>query len=275
MAKNVPSLVGERFGRWIVLDKAEKGKSGEIQYLCRCDCGNERIIRRTSLTTGNSKSCGCLSRDVAVKSNTKHGDTDKRLYRIWAGIIQRCCNNRNRYEWEKYGGRGICVCDEWKQYEAFRDWSLANGYNDNLSIDRIDPNGNYCPENCRWATSYQQANNKRTSKFITFNGKTATVKEFADEYDIAYSCLYARLRNGWSVEKALLTPAKQIKKITNAQKIWAMSDEELARRWCVKIPYGNLCANVLFVSAFTLACFGSEDECVTHNKKWLKQPAEE
>ena len=180
MAKNVPSLVGERYGRWIVLDKAEKGKSGEIQYLCRCDCGNERIIRRTSLTTGNSKSCGCLSRDVAVKSNTKHGDTDKRLYRIWAGIIQRCCNSRNRYEREKYGGRGICVCDEWKQYEAFRDWSLAYGYNDNLSIDRIDPNGNYCPENCRWATSYQQANNKRTSKFITFNGKTATVNEFAD-----------------------------------------------------------------------------------------------
>lgn len=208
MSKCVPSLTGCRFGRWLVIEQAEKDRSGEIRYLCKCDCGNERVIRRTSLTTGNSKSCGCFSRDVATRRNTKHGGANSRLYRIWAGIIQRCCNDRKRYEWEKYGGRGIRVCDEWKQYEAFKSWAINNGYSDDLSIDRIDPNGNYCPENCRWATSYQQANNKRTSKFITYNGKTATVREFADEYKIPYSCLYTRLRNGWSVEKSLNEPTR-------------------------------------------------------------------
>jgi hypothetical protein len=207
MSKDLPSLVGEKFGRWLVLEQAEKGKHGETQYFCRCDCGNERIIRRTSLTTGNSKSCGCLSREVLTKINTKHGDTGKRLYRIWAGIIQRCRNDRERYEWEKYGGRGIAVCDEWLKYESFKEWALSNGYCDGLTIDRIDNDGDYSPDNCRWATVYEQNNNKRTSRTLTFNGETKTIREFADKYNLVYSCLYARIKKGWSTEKALLTPS--------------------------------------------------------------------
>lgn len=209
MSKKLPDLTGEHFGRWTVIEYAGRGNHGEVQYKCRCDCGTERIIRRTSLTSGNSRSCGCLSRDTAKERGITHGDSKIRLYRIWAGIIQRCCNDRERYEWEKYGGRGINVCAEWHKYEAFRDWALSNGYSDKLTIDRIDVNGDYCPNNCRWATIYEQNNNKRTSKYISFNGKTGTVREFADEYGLAYSCLYERLKLGWSIEDALLTPSRK------------------------------------------------------------------
>ena len=149
MSKKLPDLTGEHFGRWTVIEYAGRGNHGEVQYKCRCDCGTERIIRRTSLTSGNSRSCGCLSRDTAKERGITHGDSKIRLYHIWAGIIQRCCNDRERYEWEKYGGRGINVCTEWHKYEAFRDWALSNGYSDKLTIDRIDVNGDYCPNNCR------------------------------------------------------------------------------------------------------------------------------
>lgn len=207
MAKNVPDITGQTFGRWLVVKQDGRGSHGEEQYLCRCSCGAERTLRRSSLTSGNSKSCGCFSRDAAISRGITHGRSNTRLYRIWAGIIQRCCNSRNRYEWEKYGGRGITVCEEWKNsFEAFESWALSNGYSDSLSIDRVDVNGNYEPMNCRWATIYEQSNNKRTSRFIEFNGETKTVREFADKYGLNYSCLYARLRNGWSVERALLTP---------------------------------------------------------------------
>ncbi|MBU5626519.1 hypothetical protein KQI82_06245 [Oscillibacter sp. MSJ-2] len=114
------------------------------------------------------------------------------------------------YEWNKYGGRGITMCDEWRNsFETFQTWALANGYQDHLSIDRIDVNGNYCPENCRWATVYEQNNNKRTSRYLSYNGETKTIREFADKYGLAYSCLYERLRLGWNVEDALLTPPKR------------------------------------------------------------------
>ena len=209
MSKNLTDLTGSRFGRWAVLEYAGRSKRGEVQYKCRCDCGTERVLRRTSLTSGNSKSCGCLSRDVAKERGTTHGDSKSRLYRIWAGIIQRCCNDRERYEWEKYGGRGITVCEEWHKYEAFRDWALSSGYSDDLTIDRINVNGDYCPDNCRWATVYEQNNNKRTSKYISFNGETGTIREFADRYGLAYSCLYTRLKLGWSIEDALLIPSRK------------------------------------------------------------------
>lgn len=210
MAKNVPDISGQKFGRWTALCQVEKGMGGEKCYLCRCQCGTEKILRRSSITSGNSKSCGCLARDIARKRETKHGASDTRLYRVWAGIVQRCCNDRERYEWAKYGGRGITLCEEWRNsFGAFANWALANGYNDTLTIDRIDVNGNYSPENCRWATVYEQNNNKRTSKFISYNSETGTIREFADRHGLKYSCLYERLRQGWSIQDALLTPSKR------------------------------------------------------------------
>lgn len=208
MAKKVPDISGQKFGRWTALHQVENGMGGEKRYLCRCQCGTEKILRRSSLVSGNSKSCGCFAKDVARQLCTTHGGSGTRLYRIWAGIVQRCCNDTGDYEWEKYGGRGIRICDEWRQFSSFRDWALSSGYSDSLSIDRIDNNGDYSPDNCRWASIYEQNNNKRTSKFISYSGETGTIREFADRYGLAYSCLYERLRLGWSVRDALLTPSR-------------------------------------------------------------------
>ena len=132
-------------------------------------------------------------------------------YGSYHSMMDRCYRKTaNNYPF--YGGRGITVCEEWRKYEAFRDWALSNGYSDNLTIDRIDVNGDYCPNNCRWATVYEQSNNKRTSKYISFNGETGTIREFADKYGLAYSCLYERLKLGWSIEDALLTPSRKVVK---------------------------------------------------------------
>lgn len=137
------------------------------------------------------------------RKNTIKSDKHNRLYRIWAGIRRRC-NNPNVPNYKDYGGRGIKVCNEWNSFENFEAWARSNGYADNLSIDRIDTNGDYCPENCRWATDKEQANNKRNNKFITFNGKTQTMKQWAEELGINYSALKCRLQvYGWDIEKAL------------------------------------------------------------------------
>lgn len=210
MSKRLEDLTGQRFVRWTVIAPAEKHKTGAAQYLCRCDCGTEKVLRRSSLTSGNTQSCGCLARERSRQRGITHGGTGSRLYRIWAGIIQRCCNENQGYEWKNYGGRGITVCEEWRNsFESFKEWAEANGYTNNLTIDRKDNDGPYAPWNCRWATVYEQSNNKRTSKRITYKGESKTVREFADEYGLAYHCLYARLKGGWDIEKALLTPSKE------------------------------------------------------------------
>jgi len=208
MGKKVFDIIGNRYGRWVVLENAGKNPHGEKQVLCRCDCGVQKVMRRSLITLGYSKSCGCYAREISVEKATSHGCSGTRIYRIWAGIIQRCYNNTKDCEWKKYGGRGISMCNDWRDFCNFNEWALANGYNDELTIDRIDNNGNYEPSNCRWATVYEQNNNRRTNKIISFNGVTGTVREFADKYRLKYSCLYARLKLGWDIESALITPSR-------------------------------------------------------------------
>lgn len=136
----------------------------------------------------------------------KHGMTDTRLYRIWLGMRNRCSDPKHPH-YKDYGGRGIEVCDEWKRdSKAFFDWSLQNGYADELTLDRVNANGNYCPENCRWATMKEQHNNKRNNIMLTFNGKTQTLSEWADETGINYHKLLMRHIRGWSAERALTKP---------------------------------------------------------------------
>ena len=182
-------------------------KARDARWLCRCDCGTERIVSAHSLRNGSSQSCGCYHSDImhdVGKVNVTHGMSNSRLYRIYKHMRNRCYN-KNDARYKYYGARGIVVCDEWQKFETFRDWALSNGYSDSLSIDRIDYNKDYCPNNCRWADDIQQSNNKSNNKLFTYNSETHTIAEWAKIYDMPYKKLWKRLSMGWGIEKALLT----------------------------------------------------------------------
>lgn len=200
--------IGERFGRYTVLAFDHKDKYKNNYFLCKCDCGKERIVRLTNLQTGEIKSCGCYKIDGTRERLEKHGMSDSRLYREWACIKARCkeeCNSR----WKDYGGRGIIVCDEWDgSFEKFRDWALNNGYDDGLTIDRIDVNGDYTPSNCRWITNKEQQRNRRNNKTVVYKGECQTLIELCEKYDANYHLVESRLLRGWDIEKAVETPKR-------------------------------------------------------------------
>lgn len=193
-------LPGERYGRLVVISvidsKARK---------CLCDCGTESIVLRCNLKTGNTQSCGCLRREIEPVASLTHGQTRGKkwsgTYTAYHGMIQRCCNPKNS-RWGDYGGRGITVCPEWA--ESFEVFLADMGERpDGFSIDRIDNNGAYCKANCAWASITQQARNRRNNRLLTYNNKTQTLAEWAEETAIPYFTLHVRLRRGWSMERAL------------------------------------------------------------------------
>lgn len=206
-------LTGKRFNRLLVLRRTENyvDKRGVItaQWVCLCDCGKEKVLRTGDLTTGHYQSCGCLNRERLLQSHTKHGLGKTRIYHIYLGMMDRCYDEKNCSSYKYYGGRGITVCDEWHGGEGakrFKEWAIKNGYKDGLTLDRIDCNGNYTPDNCRWVTYKTQNNNKRDNHYITIGEETKTAKQWADQVGMNYTTLLARLSHGWNVEEAVFTP---------------------------------------------------------------------
>lgn len=194
-------------------DHITTGGNRYTQWLCNCECGNQVVSRTAYIKSGNTKSCGCLT-SLRAKQHIKilnqqqitHNNSNDRLYGIWINMKHRC-NNINDPRYDDYGGRGISICDEWvHSYENFRDWSISNGYSEYLSIDRIDVNGNYEPSNCRWATNKEQQNNMRSNRFLTYNGETHTISEWAEITGINKSTISKRInRSSWPIERALTT----------------------------------------------------------------------
>jgi hypothetical protein len=206
MAERFKDMTGKVFGRLHVLRRAENDRYGNARWECMCDCGKVVIVLGGSLRCGNTRSCGCLSVEKAkIPKNLRHGDTGTRLYTIWKGIHNRCRDINNK----TYGGRGISVCEEWSQYIPFAKWALRNGYSKNLTLDRIDVDGDYEPFNCRWATVKEQMNNRRNNRVINVEGKEYTLSELADLVGIKKTTLRARLNSGWSSKDAISIPTRK------------------------------------------------------------------
>lgn len=197
-------MTGEKYGKLLVVEYAGKTQRGISLWKCKCDCGREVAVQSANLRNGHTKSCGCFRAEWCKENCTKHGLEHTRLYGIWTDMIHRCHNPENS-SYERYGARGISVCEEWRNdVRVFYDWAINNGYSDDLTIDRVDNNGNYCPDNCRWATRVEQASNRRSNILITRNGETKTMKQWAISEGIPYQVVWQRIKKlGWDTERAL------------------------------------------------------------------------
>lgn len=194
-------LEGKKFARLLVLKRVENDKKEDSCWLCLCDCGNKKIVRGYHLTSGRIKSCGCIKKEIIRSRESTHLLTNTKLYRIWAGIKQRCFNS-NHKNYERYKGRGITMCEEWKDdFMSFYNWAIKNGYKNGLTIERINNDGNYSPSNCRWATREEQANNTSRNHFIVFHGEKHTIADWAKKLDIGYKRLSNRINSGLPIEK--------------------------------------------------------------------------
>lgn len=203
MGKRI-DLTGQRFGRLVVEGFAGTDKKRNVLWSCKCDCGQRRVVTGNNLKSGHTKSCGC--------SRIAHGKSYTRLHRIWADMKTRCYNPQNR-AYKNYGGRGITICDEWRDdFQKFYDWAMSCGYQDNLMIDRTDNDKGYYPDNCRWVNIEVQNNNKRNNIKIEYQGKVQTLAQWSKELEIEMDVLWHRINvSGWSIEKAFSIPTDERK----------------------------------------------------------------
>lgn len=206
-------MTGERFGKLVAVAPVKR-PGQKTRWECKCDCGEVTFPYRHSLVQGDSMSCGCANRGQnLVALNSRHGGANRRtgrqprLYRTWCGMKARC-ENPKAGMFDNYGGRGIKVCDRWQDFANFQA-DMGAGMAPGLSIDRIDNNGPYSPENCRWIPFALQARNTRTNRNVTFQGKTQCVAAWAEELGVSASMIHGRLSKGWSVADALTKPSRR------------------------------------------------------------------
>ena len=220
MSKTMEDLSGKQFDYLLVIERGQpvKRKDGRYDstFICRCKCGNIISVKGISLKKGNTTSCGCKRLESVGSINRTHSQSKTRLYGIWERMKQRCYNQNTKC-FSRYGARGIVVCEEWiNDYDSFQEWAYENGYNEKLTLDRIDVNGNYCPENCQWSTRKEQANNTTVTRYLTYKGITKPLSYWSDEVGIKSKTILKRIdKLGWTVEEALTTPVKNNRRNTN------------------------------------------------------------
>ena len=197
MGRKIIDVTGQKFGRLTAIKSVGRDKNNKTQWLCFCECGNSIICNLNNLRKGNTKSCGCLRNEKIIEASTKHGNANSRLYNIWSLMKNRCKDKNNK----NYGGRGIKVCADWENsFDAFYKWAMSNGYDDNLTIDRIDNNGNYEPNNCRWATGKTQARNRRTNHYIVFDNKVYLITDLAKKLKCSRHTIVRRYKSGQKIK---------------------------------------------------------------------------
>lgn len=196
------NLVGQRFGKLIVLVEDGRDAWGAVMWKCQCDCGECHRARGSQMKSGATASCGCGVSEAAVKNNRTHGGTGSPLYVRWHSMLQRCFNPSGS-EYHNYGGRGISVCESWRRsFEAFAS-DMGDGFSERLQLDRINVDGNYEPSNCRWATRLEQQRNKRNNNRVEWRGENLTITEWAERLGIKPNTLIYRLRRGWPIDRAM------------------------------------------------------------------------
>jgi hypothetical protein len=201
---NFKDLTGQKFNYLTVIEHAGKNDINKHLYLCKCDCGNTTITVGESIKSGNTKSCGCMRKQMIVDKNFKHGYAKQPMYNVWCTVKDRCLNPNNK-SYANYGGRGICLSKDWDDYKNFhRDMSFT--YKHGLTLERVDNEKGYSKDNCVWASRITQCNNTRRNHLIEYEGKILTVSQMSREYNMKPYIVQKRISSGWSIEKALLTP---------------------------------------------------------------------
>ena len=197
-------IANQKFGRLTALSRVKGSK-----WKCKCECGNIVYVRTNSLIQNYTLSCGCYHKDKLKEINARHNLSNARIYHIWQNIKRRCYNQNYKY-YSYYGKKGITMCDEWKSsFESFYEWSMSAGYSDKLTIDRINSNGNYEPNNCRLVTRKEQQNNISSNLNFTIDGKTKTLAQWCEIYNVPHERTRYRVKNGWDILSALTTPPNQ------------------------------------------------------------------
>lgn len=231
----IRDISGQRFGRLHVVKMMGLNQHRRMLWLCECDCGNKNfIVTGGSLTGGSTKSCGCFKKEKQAESQMRHGMCGTKIYTTWKNMKSRCYNEKSSF-YKDYGGRGIRICDEWLDKDngfiSFYNWSMEVGYDENLSIDRINVNGNYEPTNCRWATVDEQSNNKRNNVYLIIDGESKTVSQWAKDYNISRDAINRRIANGELLTKDILRPLDK----SNKSGVIGVYCEKVSGKWLSKI----------------------------------------